>query len=808
MENRELFVEFCLEEDYVVSSTMFQKHHNDLITFRNTQAATFASPFTNTRFSQIDHILSKRRWRNAIRNVNATHHTSLESDHKMIVVDVAIKLAKQTKKSTAHAPKYREPSDEQRLKYNQIIRQLQGCPPPNFDTTPVTVFAQCLQKAASLSFTAIPPNQRQPYISATAWNLMESRQEAFRQGQPQIAQELTQKIKNEVRKDKETHLLQQLEEMEGSSYSWNGLKRLRKAPRLKYTKFRDKDGRRIPRSEYHHKAAEYLAQEQWKRNPDRIPPPKVNPSNLTNGRFPINDSQFTLEELDAVIRKQPNNKAPGTDNLRAELVKYLDEENRKTLLQFYNDILQSGKLEDSLHEASVVSIFKKGDSTKLENYRPISLLQTCYKLLAAMIKNRLTQGLDDWIMTTQYGFRSGKSTSHAIFLARRLQSIAEITGRNISVVMLDWEKAFDRLDHDRLMESLQRLEVPPRLLQLIKDIYTHPKFQVKCEEGSSAFLRQEAGIRQGCPLSPYLFILVMSVAFSDIKNRLHTPKQLEPLPGIYFSEILYADDTLIFGDHTASINKLLHEIEIESSYYNMNLNYQKCINLTTNQQTSTIKFSDGSLVPRKRQAIYLGTVLNDAADNSVELQNRLALAVKTCCQLKLFWDKANTGAHWKLRVFNAIVRSKLMYGLENLQLTHAEMNKLDAFQMKSLRRILNVPPTFIDRTQTNQVVREQVEQYGVDATNFSQVWKNQKLKLFGHILRANHKDPLRQVLFSYNSFAPRNIPLKRRGRPKLDWLQETIKDAYHALGRVAPPFPTHQDVLQLVDVAALRCGPF
>ena len=144
--------------------------------------------------------------------------------------------------------------------------------------------------------------------------------------------------------------------------------------------------------------------------------------------------------------------------------------------------------------------------------------------------------------------------------------------------------------------------------------------------------------------------------------------------------------------------------------------------------------------------------------------------------------------------------------------------------MKSLRRILNVPPTFIDRTQTNQVVREQVEQYGVDATNFSQVWKNQKLKLLfrstfpqspvhhAQIIwtysSSNHKDPLRQVLFSYNSFAPRNIPLKRRGRPKLDWLQETIKDAYHALGRVAPPSPTHQDVLQLVDVATLRCGPF
>jgi endonuclease/exonuclease/phosphatase family metal-dependent hydrolase len=174
MENRELFVEFCLEEDYVVSSTMFQKHHNDLITFRNTQAATFASPFTNTRFSQIDHILSKRRWRNAIRNVNATHHTSLESDHKMIVVDVVIKLAKQTKKSTAHAPKYREPSDEQRLKYNQIIRQLQGCP-PQILTQPLlrSLLNACKKQLVcpSRSFPQINDNLIFLLPPGTLWNL-------------------------------------------------------------------------------------------------------------------------------------------------------------------------------------------------------------------------------------------------------------------------------------------------------------------------------------------------------------------------------------------------------------------------------------------------------------------------------------------------------------------------------------------------------------------------------------------------------------------------------------------------------------
>ena len=67
----------------------------------------------------------------------------------------------------------------------------------------------------------------------------------------------------------------------------------------------------------------------------------------------------------------------------------------------------------------------------------------------------------------------------------------------------------------------------------------------------------------------------MSVMFAEIKERLKTPKQLKPIKGIYFAEILYADDTLFFGDCTASINRLLKEIEQESAYYNMNLKTTK-----------------------------------------------------------------------------------------------------------------------------------------------------------------------------------------------------------------------------------------
>ena len=108
--------------------------------------------------------------------------------------------------------------------------------------------------------------------------------------------------------------------------------------------------------------------------------------------------------------------------------------------------------------------------------------------------------------------------------------------------------------------------------------------------------------------------------FSDMKARLNTPKQREPIEGIQYSEKLYSDDTLIFGNHTYHISLLLKEIQTESRHYNMELNLDKCINLTLNRKLSSIKFADGSLVPRKHTATYLDTLLTDTVDNKQQIR--------------------------------------------------------------------------------------------------------------------------------------------------------------------------------------------
>ena len=95
---------------------------------------------------------------------------------------------------------------------------------------------------------------------------------------------------------------------------------------------------------------------------------------------------------------------------------------------------------------------------------------------------------------------------------------AEATTNRTLLLLLDWEKAFDKIHHARMLQALERVGIHPNILGLIRKIYTAPKFRVVVGENASGFKQQSTGIRKGCPLSPYLFVIVMAVIFKDIKQ--------------------------------------------------------------------------------------------------------------------------------------------------------------------------------------------------------------------------------------------------------------------------------------------------
>ena len=287
---------------------------------------------------------------------------------------------------------------------------------------------------------------------------------------------------------------------------------------------------------------------------------------------------FTLIELSDVIKQLRKAKAPGPDNIRNELVLLLDYIGEQQLLEMFNECFSSATVPQEWKEALIVSIYKgKGSDSDPANYRPISLLNTFYKIYAALLQKRLAKAHDHQLRSTQFGFRANRSTQQPLFVLRRLQDLALKTGSPFQLLFLDWRMAFDKVDHDSMIIALERLGVHRQYVDIIRDLYTNQTFYTRGPFGDTAKATPHTGIRQGCPLSPYLFIMVMTVLFSDVDRRLRihgTPTNSWSV-GKPVYDLEYADDTLLISVTKPQMNDILKAIEVEATLYGMLLNKEK-----------------------------------------------------------------------------------------------------------------------------------------------------------------------------------------------------------------------------------------
>ena len=143
----------------------------------------------------------------------------------------------------------------------------------------------------------------------------------------------------------------------------------------------------------------------------------------------------------------------------------------------------------------------------------------------------MQNAIESHLSNTQYGFRPRRSTSHAIYVIRRIQDFAEAKGSRLSLALLDWEKAFDKVQHDKLIMALRKMGFSQHYCDIIQNCYEEPTFFVKDAFGTSQIKRQSSGIRQGCPLSPYLFVSIVPLSFCYcyVMRRFRDTDEFKPL---------------------------------------------------------------------------------------------------------------------------------------------------------------------------------------------------------------------------------------------------------------------------------------
>ena len=172
---------------------------------------------------------------------------------------------------------------------------------------------------------------------------------------------------------------------------------------------------------------------------------------------------------------------------------------------------------------------------------------------------------------------------------------------------------------------MQRLGIHEHFIDVLQDGYSKASFFVEDEYGASQTKKQRAGIRQGCPLSPYsyLFVLLMSIVDEDVKYRLQNPRNFRtPSSSLPIHRVYYADDTILIATSTRAANKQLAEVERVSLQFGLKLNRGKCNPISMNGN-NVIKVPDGQRMERVEETTYLGHQITQQMNGKHEINHKM-----------------------------------------------------------------------------------------------------------------------------------------------------------------------------------------
>ena len=396
----------------------------------------------------------------------------------------------------------------------------------------------------------------------------------------------------------------------------------------------------------------------------------------------------TQEEITQLIKNLPNKTSCGHDQISNELLKNLVSSISYPLSKIFNQSISEGIYPDQMKLAEIIPLYKGKDTDNVINYRPISLLVTMSKVIEKLIYKRMIKFIDKYnlLYDSQYGFRSKRSCEHAIM--ELIGNIIE--SKNLKhhscALFLDLSKAFDTLNHDILLEKLDKYGIRGICNDWFRSYLKDRKLQCKINTAENKIVRSNIynityGTAQGSCLGPLLFIL--------FTNDIHL------LP-IYSQLILFADDTTIFSHHKSeSFLKymLTHDMEIlidwfKSNQLSLNMDKTTMIKFWPNKPTFQIHI-DETIIKNTPFTKFLGITIDDHLTWTIHANK---LCDKLLSNRRLLQNTKRISLTPTLKpIYYAHIHSHLIYGLSiwgNL-INKNQRKRIQKLQMDCLKLLNN-----------------------------------------------------------------------------------------------------------------------
>ena len=269
---------------------------------------------------------------------------------------------------------------------------------------------------------------------------------------------------------------------------------------------------------------------------------------------------------------------------------------------------------DDWRKSVIVSMPKKGNSTALDNQRGIAKASSSAKLFNKVLLSRLKLIIDPQLSQYQGGFRAGRSTTEQVMALRCVIDACRVTNMTVSLVFVDFRKAFDTLHRSPIPVILSQYNVPNCLISDIIQMYSDTSACVSTELGPTEWFKTTSGILQSDTLSLYLFIVLLDYSLKmslqhdvDFVVRKRNGRRH---PAIYVGVLAYADQ---LTESIDDVECLLHRLETSVAKIGLTINYNKTKAMHLGQASVRhIRFANGDPVDICDKFEYLGVPTSNA----------------------------------------------------------------------------------------------------------------------------------------------------------------------------------------------------